>query len=112
MTTYGSLLHNNVLDQQLVLLQVLGLSVGLGVLEEVEDESNRLLGPSTLGGAKLLGLGGTTDTSSEPSERNDLLVVLDIREVGVGLGKGHTCDSVFQSVSFTISQIQLEETNR
>jgi len=45
--THGSLLHNNVLDNQLVLLQVLGLGVRLGVLQQVEDESNRLLGPTS-----------------------------------------------------------------
>ena len=45
----------------------------------------------TLGGTELLGLGGTSDSSSEPSERNDLLVLLDVGQVGVGLLEVHTC---------------------
>lgn len=92
-STHRGLLHNNVLDGQLLLLQVLGLSVGLGVLDQVEDESNRLLGPTSLGGTKLLGLGSTTDSTGEPSERNNLLVLLDVREVSVGLLDVHACDA-------------------
>lgn len=45
--THGSLLHTDVLDDQVLNGDVLGLSVGLSVLEESEDESNRLLGPSS-----------------------------------------------------------------
>lgn len=43
----------------------------------------------TLGGLELLGLGSTSDTTSESSERNDLLLLLNIGEVGVGLLQGH-----------------------
>ena len=135
--TYGSLLHTDVLDDQVLNGDVLGLSVGLSVLEESEDESNRLLGPSscfnptdtrkkqtkngnedvsfvstrraidlfdqrrvgsgrggrerrlTLGGSELLSLASSSDTSGESSERNDLLVLLNVGEVGVSLGELH-----------------------
>ena len=43
----GSLLNDNVLDDQVLNSDVLGLGVGLGVLEQSEDESDRLLGPSS-----------------------------------------------------------------
>lgn len=66
-TPHGSLLDDDVLDDELIggcvrsgqrtqitsrssiwrLTDVLGLGVGLGVLEEVEDEADRLLGPAT-----------------------------------------------------------------
>ena len=39
----------------------------------------------TLGRLELLRLAGTADTTSKSAERNDLLVLLDITEVGVGL---------------------------
>lgn len=45
----------------------------------------------TLGGLELLGLGSSTDTSSESSERDDLLVLLDVGEVGVGFLEVHSC---------------------
>lgn len=41
------LVHNNVFDDELINGQVLGIGVGLGVLQQGEDEFNRLLGPST-----------------------------------------------------------------
>ncbi len=44
--THGSLVHNDRLDDQILLVEILGLSVGLGVVEKVEDESDTLLGPS------------------------------------------------------------------
>lgn len=43
----GGLLNDNVLDDQLLDVEVLGIGVGLGVLEETENELDRLLGPST-----------------------------------------------------------------
>jgi len=43
----------------------------------------------TFGGLELLGLGSTSDTTGESSERNDLLLLLDIGEVGVRLLQGH-----------------------
>lgn len=54
----------------------------------------------TLGGTELLGLGGTSDSSSESSERNDLLVVLDVGQVGVGLLEVHTCDTASNREAF------------
>lgn len=85
----GSLLNDNVLDDQLLDIKVLSLSVGLGVLEETEDELDRLLGPSTLGSLELLGLRSSANTASEPSERNNLLVVLNVGEVSVRLLQVH-----------------------
>jgi hypothetical protein len=56
---FGGLLDNNVGDVEVLKGDVLGLGVGLGVLEETEDDSNRLCGPSSLGGGEA--------TSNEPS---------------------------------------------
>jgi hypothetical protein len=43
----GGLVDNNVSDNKLLDGEVLGVGVGLGVLDQSADESNRLLGPST-----------------------------------------------------------------
>ena len=45
----------------------------------------------TLGGLELLGLGSSADTSSKSSERDDLLVLLDVGKVGVGFLEVHSC---------------------
>lgn len=46
-TGLGSLLDHNVADDELLGLESLGLSVGLGVLEKGKEELDRLDGPST-----------------------------------------------------------------
>jgi hypothetical protein len=43
----------------------------------------------TLGRLKLLSLGSTADTTREPSEWDDLLVILNVGEVGVRLRQVH-----------------------
>lgn len=45
--SYRSLVDVDVLDDQLFLVEVLGVSVGLGVLQQVQDVSDGLFGPST-----------------------------------------------------------------
>lgn len=99
----GGLVDDNVSDNELLNGKVLGVGVGLGVLQQSGDESNRLLGPSTytvrihvslfpqipikhtLGLSESLGLASSTNGSVESSERNDLLVLDNVGEVGVGL---------------------------
>lgn len=46
-STYGGLLNTDVLDDEVLNGNVLGLGVGLGVLEQVQDELDGLDGPST-----------------------------------------------------------------
>ena len=47
--TYGGLLDNNVLDDNILQFDALRISVRLGVLQETEDELDGLLGPATFG---------------------------------------------------------------
>ena len=68
------------------------LSVGLSVLEQVKDELAGLGGPAGHGETEGLGLGSATDTAVEATERDGLLVLLDIREVGQGLAELHAGD--------------------
>ena len=45
--TYGSLLDNNVLNDNILRFDALRISVRLGVVQETEDELDRLLRPAT-----------------------------------------------------------------
>ena len=45
--TYGSLLDNNVLDEEVLELKVFRVRVRLGILQEAEDELDGLLRPAT-----------------------------------------------------------------
>lgn len=73
----GSLLDDNVADDELLGVKALGLGVGLGVLEQSKEELDRLDGPSTCEGV------GCTD--SERSQRSilcrmaNMAVALEVR---------------------------------
>ena len=45
--TYGSLLDDNVLDEEVLELKVFRVRVRLGILQEAEDELDGLLRPAT-----------------------------------------------------------------
>ncbi len=53
-TLLGSLVDLDVLDDQVAGVEALGVGVGLGVLEQAEQELGRLDGPAGLGDAELL----------------------------------------------------------
>lgn len=53
-TLLGSLVDLDVLDNQVAGVEALGISVGLGVLEQTEEELGRLGGPAGAGHTELL----------------------------------------------------------
>lgn len=53
-TLLGGLVDLDVLDDQVSGIQSLGIGVGLGVLEQIEEELGRLDGPSCAGDTELL----------------------------------------------------------
>lgn len=53
-TLLGSLVDLDVLDDQVAGIQTLGISVGLSILEQTEQELGRLDGPSCAGDTPLL----------------------------------------------------------
>ena len=100
--TYGSLLDDNVLDEEVLELKVFRVRVRLGVLQQASDELDGLFRPATynhirtkfryegnrlrtLSRLELLRLASTADTTVEPPEGDDLVVGEDIAEVGVRL---------------------------
>lgn len=54
-TLVGSLVDLDVLDDEVAGVKTLGIGIGFSVLKETENEFGGLDGPSTLGGAELLG---------------------------------------------------------
>lgn len=88
----GGLVDADVADLNVLHVQALGLSVGLGVLEQAVDELDRLDGPSTLCGTVLVSLGGSANTTVVAAERNAVLSLSDGLEVGVRLLQLHAVD--------------------
>lgn len=72
----------DVLDNQGTGVETLGISVGLSVLEETEEELGGLDGPSSLGDTELLALGGAASAAGISSHGDGLLVLLDVLEEG------------------------------
>jgi hypothetical protein len=68
------------------------LGVALSVLQQVNNEFGRLDGPASLCGLEGLGLSSAANTTVETTERNGLLVLLDITEVGKSLGELQASD--------------------
>jgi hypothetical protein len=78
----GGLVDLDVLDNQGTGVETLGISVGLSVLEETEEELGGLDGPSSLGDTELLALGGAASGAGVSSHGDGLLVLLDVLEEG------------------------------
>ena len=74
-TARDGALHDDVVDDTLVNVQLGSLSVGLKVDKEFDDSLGRLLGPSSLLTLPDLALGVTAKMTIEPSEGDDALVL-------------------------------------
>lgn len=85
----GCLVDDSAGNVQVLDVQALGLSVSLGVLQKINNVFDRLDGPATLGGLELLGLSGAADTTVETAERNALLLLSDILQIGISLVQLH-----------------------
>lgn len=90
----GSLVGLDVVDNQGLNIESLHFGVGLGVLQEVQQEATRLLGPSSLGGSISLGLSVSSDTVDKSSEGDGVLVGNDVLQVGLGASQGESLDGL------------------
>lgn len=89
-THLGGLVDLDVLDNNLLQVETLGVGVAFGILEESQQELGALLGPASLGDTPNVGLGATADTATEATERNSLLVFNDVFQELLGLGELHS----------------------
>lgn len=80
----------DVLDDERVQVQTLGLGVALSVLQETQEELGTLFGPATLGNTPGLSLSTATNTTVEAAEGNALLLLADVIEEGLSLAQRHT----------------------
>lgn len=97
----GGSVDLDVANVQEIGVQVLERSVGLGVLEEIQQELAGLLGPASKGARNvlmLLGLGSAANTSDGATEGDGILVVQDTLKESLGLLKTHSTDGVSGSV--------------
>ena len=78
----GGLVDLDMLDDQVAGVETLGVGVGLGVLQQTEQELGGLLGPAGLGDTELLALGGAADRASVPAHGDSLDLLLDVLEEG------------------------------
>ena len=76
-------LHDGVVDGATIGVEAFNLSVGAQVDEQLAHSLDGLLGPSSKGGVLvILNLGVTADTTSEAGERDNLLLLSAVLEVG------------------------------
>jgi len=100
-------LHDGVVDEAVISVQLLSLSVGLEVDEELSDALDGLLGPATLGLLEDLSLGSASDTTVVASEGNNLLVIKHIVHVGDGLVQGETLHGASYVISVLVVGTQV-----
>lgn len=86
--------HLDVLDDQTISIQTLAVSVSLSVAQKLEQELGGLLGPATLCGLPLLGLGTATDATVETAEGNALLLLDDSLQEALGTTQWHALDGL------------------
>jgi hypothetical protein len=95
--TLNGTLDNDVGDDALVGIKTLGLSVSLGVVEEIANGLDGLFGPSTGVGPEFLALGVSATVILEVG--NNLLVLKDVLHVVESLLDEHTLHSAGGVVS-------------
>ena len=79
-----SSVHLDVIDDKRIDIQSLYISIRFCVLQQLQQEFSRLHGPSTLRTFEGFCLCFATDTSTEPTERDDLFLLQNIFKVPVG----------------------------
>ena len=70
------------------------LSVRFGILQHMEQEFGRFLGPTSLRSSVDLSLSMSADTSHKPSEGNDFGLVQNILQVSCSTVQGHLFDGL------------------
>lgn len=90
----GSPVNLDVRHDQPVYVQPAVVGVAFAVLQHLQQELGRLLGPAPLGGFELLGLGAATDSAVEAPEGNALLMGDHVLQVGDRALQGHLLDGV------------------
>lgn len=104
-TSLGSSIDLHVINGQI--FKVLGVGVGLEVVDQSKHNSNRLLGPSSEGLSELSSLASSTDTSVVSSVRNTSPVSEDILQILPGLGKSEPLYSLGSLVGILVMNSEI-----
>ena len=102
-------LHNDVVDDALVDVELGSLGVGPEVDEELADAIERLLGPATLGVLELLALSVASHTARVAPEGDNLLVLQAVLHVQDGLLELHSLGRSRHFVSVLVMCTQVRD---
>ena len=105
----NSALHNDVVDDAVVDVQLGSLSVSLEVDEKLADSLDRLLGPATLRVLESLALSVASNAASVASEGNNLSVLQDILHVLDGTLQLHALGGSGHFVSVLVVGTQVRD---
>ena len=83
--TIDGTLDNDMIDHALISVELVAGGIGLQVNEEFTNNLDRLLWPSSLSMLEWFALGVSSNSSSVPSEWNNLSVLKNVLQVGDGL---------------------------
>jgi len=89
---FWCLVDLDVRDDKLFGIETFRVGIGLGVLEETEQEDGGLLWPASHGGTMLFSLRRTTGTSSISPHGNSFLLLPDVFEENKSSRKLHSVD--------------------
>ena len=101
----GSSVYLNVIDGEV--LQVLGVGVGLEVVDEAEHDLHRFLGPSSEGLSELSSLTGSTDPAEVGGVGDAATMGEDVLEVLLGLGDGEAFHSLGSLIGILIMDAEV-----
>lgn len=104
-TSLGSSIDLHVINSQI--FKVLGVGVGLEVVDQSKHNSNRLLGPSSEGLSELSSLASPTDTSVVSGVRNTSPVSEDILQILLGLGKSEPLYSLGSLIGILVMNSEI-----
>lgn len=104
-TPLGSSIDLHVINSQI--FKVLGVGVGLEVVDQTKHNSNRLLGPSSEGLSELSSLASPTDTSVVSGVRNTSPVSEDIFQILPGLGDSESLYSLGSLIGILVMNSEI-----
>lgn len=90
----GRPVYLNMVNNQSFQVEAFEIRIGFRVLQQLQQELGRLLGPAALRCLPLLGLGTTTDTAVESTERDALLLIHNILQEPCSATQGHFTNSL------------------
>jgi hypothetical protein len=104
-STFGSSINSDVVDGEI--FKIFSIGVGLEIINKAENNSDRLLRPSTEGFSELSSLSGSTNSTKMFKIRDTSSMSEDILKVLFSLGNGEALDSVGSFIGVLIMDSEI-----